>query len=106
MPRSEMTQREMSQHERPRREFRHGFRPGKLVAGMAVLAATLLYAGDAAGSWQTPWFVVFPVVFGGLFLAGAVSWTHYSVRRRRSARLASMENTAAPASTNGSQAIR
>ena len=73
----------------PRREFRHGFRPGKLVAGLAVLAAALLYAGDAAGSWQTPWFVVFPVVFGGLFLAGAVTWVHYGIRRRRSASRAS-----------------
>ncbi|MEU4494494.1 hypothetical protein OG729_15820 [Streptomyces sp. NBC_00210] len=90
----------------PRREFRHGFRPGKLVAGVAVLAAALLYAGDAAGSWQTPWFVVFPVVFGGLFLAGAVTWVHYGIRRRRSASRASSENTEAPASTNGSQAIR
>ncbi|WUM91898.1 hypothetical protein OG905_16525 [Streptomyces sp. NBC_00322] len=90
----------------PRRELRHGFRPGKLVAGLAVLAAALLYAGDAAGSWQTPWFVVFPVVFGGLFLAGAVTWIHYGIRRRRSARRASSENTAAPASTSGSQAMR
>lgn len=90
----------------PRRELRHGFGPGKLVAGLAVLAAALLYAGDAAGAWQTPWFVVFPVVFGGLFLAGAVTWIHYGIRRRRSARRASRENTAAPPSTSGSQAMR
>jgi hypothetical protein len=90
----------------PRRELRHEFRPGKLIAGLAVLAAALLYAGDAAGSWQTPWFVVFPVVFGGLFLAGAVTWAHYGIRRRRSARRASSERNEAPASTSGSQAIR
>ncbi|AVZ74838.1 hypothetical protein SLUN_24345 [Streptomyces lunaelactis] len=90
----------------PRREFRHGFRPGKLIAGLAVLAAALLYAGDAAGSWQTPWFVVFPVVFGGLFLAGLVSLIHYRIRRRRSARRASSERYEAPASTSGSQAMR
>ncbi|MCX4818820.1 hypothetical protein OG883_02660 [Streptomyces sp. NBC_01142] len=76
------------------------------MAALAVLTATLLYAGDAAGSWQTPWFVVFPVVFGGLFLAGAVTWAHYRLRRRRSARSASRENTEAPASSSGSQAIR
>ncbi|WP_326655577.1 MULTISPECIES: hypothetical protein [unclassified Streptomyces] len=90
----------------PRRELRHDFRPGKLVAGLAVLAAALLYAGDAAGSWQTPFYVVFPVVFGGLFLAGAVSLTYYGIRRRRLASSASSENTEAPASTSGSQAIR
>lgn len=90
----------------PRRAFRHGFRPGKLIAGLAVLTATLLYAGDAAGSWHTPWFAVFPVVFGGLFLGGAVTFTYYRIRRRRCARIASRENTEAPTSTSGSQAIR
>jgi hypothetical protein len=90
----------------PRRELRHEFRPGKLIAGLAVLAAALLYAGDAAGYWQTPWFVVFPVVFGGLFLAGTVTWAHYGIRRRRLARRASSERNEAPASTSGSQAIR
>jgi hypothetical protein len=97
------------EHQRPehqRREFRHGFRPGKLIAGIAVLTATLLYAGDAAGSWQTPWFAVFPVVFGGLFLAGAATWTHYRIRRRRCASSESREKYEAPASSSGSQAIR
>lgn len=90
----------------PRRELRHDFRPGKLVAGLAVLAAALVHAGDADGWWQTPWFVVLVIVFAGLFLAGAVTWAHYRRRRRRSASIASSENTAAPASTSGSQAIR
>jgi hypothetical protein len=88
---------------RPR--FRHDFRPGKLIAGLAVLTAALLYAGDAGGSWHTPWYMAFPVVFGGLFLSGVVSWTHYRIRRRRSAISASRETYEAPASTSGSQAI-
>lgn len=90
----------------PRAEFRHEFRPGRLIAGLSVLTAALLYGGDAAGAWHTPWFTAFPVVFGGLFLAGAVAALHYGVRRRRSRRSASRENTEAPASTSGSQAMR
>jgi len=97
---------ESGRHKCRRPEFRHGFRPGKLIAGLAVLTAALLYAGDAAGSWQIPWFVVFPVVFGGLFLGGAVTLTYYRICRRRCASIASRENIEAPASTSGSQAIR
>ncbi|MEV4330241.1 hypothetical protein AB0K02_06825 [Streptomyces sp. NPDC049597] len=89
-----------------RREFRHAFRPGRLVAGLSVLTAALLYGGDAAGAWHTPWFVAFPVVFGGLVLAGTVAALHYMVRRRRARSTASRENTGAPASTSGSQAMK
>ncbi|MGW4030144.1 hypothetical protein ACWEFL_12605 [Streptomyces sp. NPDC004838] len=88
------------------RKLVHGFKPGKAVAGLAVLTTALLYAGDASDAWQTPWFVALPVVFGGLFLAGTVSLAHYSVRRRRSAMRASTESTDAPPITSGSQAIR
>ncbi|MEU3598252.1 hypothetical protein ABZ714_05875 [Streptomyces sp. NPDC006798] len=84
----------------------HGFRPGRATAGTAALATTLLFAGDAAGSWSTPWFVVFPVVFGGLAVAGALGLAHYGLRRRRLASSASTENSAAPPSTSGSQAMR
>ncbi|MFF0446275.1 hypothetical protein ACFYT4_07640 [Streptomyces sp. NPDC004609] len=90
----------------PRPGLVHGFRPGKVVAGAAVLTAALLYAGDAAGAWRIPWFVAFPVVFGGLFLAAVVSVADYGIRRRRSAIQASRESIGAPASTSGSQAIR
>ncbi|SCF97004.1 hypothetical protein GA0115259_105979 [Streptomyces sp. MnatMP-M17] len=86
--------------------LRHEIRPGRLVAGLAVLGAAVAYAGDAAGSWHTPWYAVFPVVFGGLFLASFVAAADYLIRRRRSARRASRESTGAPASTSGSQAIR
>ncbi|MEU5973512.1 hypothetical protein [Streptomyces sp. NPDC047315] len=91
---------------RPRRAYLHPFRLGKALAGQSVLAATVLFAGDAAGTWHTPWFVVFPVVFGGLLLAGTVGTVHYVMRRRRSAISASTDSTDAPASTSGSQAIR
>ncbi|MFJ8231645.1 hypothetical protein ACIQ9E_17070 [Streptomyces sp. NPDC094448] len=90
----------------PVRPLLHGFRPGRAVAGLAALAAALLFAGDAAGSWSTPWFMVFPVVFGGLALAAGAGLTHYTLRRRRVAMSASRDGAAAPASTSGSQAIR
>ncbi|MGW7362548.1 hypothetical protein ACWGI8_03780 [Streptomyces sp. NPDC054841] len=84
----------------------HEFRPGRLIAGAAALTTAAAYLGDAAGAWETEWFMAFPVVFGGLFLAGVVTFTHYRIRRRRSAMAASSENIDAPASTSGSQAIR
>ncbi|WP_232788786.1 hypothetical protein [Streptomyces odonnellii] len=94
----------------PRHEMRHEMRPGRLVAGLSVLAAAAAYGGDAAGSWHTPWYAVFPVVFGGLFLAMWVAAADHLVRRyirgRRFASAESSENTGAPASTSGSHAIR
>ncbi|MCM2389409.1 hypothetical protein NBG84_14080 [Streptomyces sp. CWNU-1] len=95
----------LSPREVPSR-VRHDFAPGRLVAGLTALTLALLYSGDASGAWHVPWFMVFPVLTGGLFLAGAASFTRYSVRRRRAAMTASSENTEAPASTSGSQAIR
>ncbi|WP_326615095.1 hypothetical protein OIE62_25640 [Streptomyces scopuliridis] len=86
--------------------LRHEFRPGRLVAGLAVLGAAVTYAGDAAGAWHTPWYMSFVVVWDGLCLAALAAWTHYRIRRRRPARTASSENTGAPASTSGSQAMR
>ncbi|GAA4904439.1 hypothetical protein ACFPM3_29655 [Streptomyces coeruleoprunus] len=86
--------------------LRHEFRPGRLVAGATALGVATLYAGDATGDWQAPWYVVFPVLFGGLWLAATAAWIGYRVRRRRAARTASSENMGAPASTSGSHAIR
>ncbi|MFJ9663878.1 hypothetical protein ACIRPP_04540 [Streptomyces sp. NPDC101219] len=63
--------------------LRHEFQPGRLVAGAALIAAAVLFLGDAGGAWETPWFVLFPVVGGGLFLAGAVAMVTGSIRRRR-----------------------
>ncbi|MEU5096736.1 hypothetical protein [Streptomyces sp. NPDC020996] len=65
--------------------LRHEFQPGKLVAGLFLALAGVIYAGDAGGAWEAPWFVAIPVVTVGLFLAGAVGLLARSVRRRRRA---------------------
>lgn len=83
----------------------HEFRPGRLILGAAALALAALFAGDAAGAWSVAWYVVIPVLCGGLGLAAVASWTAYLIRRR-SARRASRERTGAPASSSGSQAMR
>ncbi|MFF7792047.1 hypothetical protein [Streptomyces sp. NPDC007991] len=63
--------------------LRHELQPGKLVAGAVLTLAGVLYAGDAGGAWETPWFVAIPVVMGGLCLAGAVGFVTGRIRRRR-----------------------
>ncbi|MFF9219979.1 hypothetical protein [Streptomyces viridosporus] len=63
--------------------LRHEFQPGRLVAGAVLTLAAVLYAGDAGGAWETPWFVMIPVVTGGLCLAGAVAFLAGRIRRRR-----------------------
>jgi hypothetical protein len=63
--------------------LRHEFQPGKLVAGFFLTVAGVVYAGDAGGAWETPWFVVIPVVTGGLCLAGAVALLTHGLRRHR-----------------------
>ncbi|MDX3645703.1 hypothetical protein P1P70_41245 [Streptomyces sp. MB09-02B] len=65
--------------------LRHEFRPGKLVAGLFLTAAGVVYLGDAGGAWNTPWFVVIPLVVGGLCIAGAVASLHHEIRGRRRA---------------------
>lgn len=62
---------------------RHEFQPGKLVAGFFLATAGVLYAGDAGGWWDTPWFVMIPLLTGGLCLAGVVALVALGVRRRR-----------------------
>ncbi|MFF1548289.1 hypothetical protein [Streptomyces sp. NPDC058291] len=63
--------------------LRHEFRPGRLVAGAAFVVAGVVFAGDAGGLWETPWFVMIPVVVGGLCLAGVAGAVARAVRRRR-----------------------
>ncbi|WUN24517.1 hypothetical protein OG878_16515 [Streptomyces sp. NBC_00316] len=86
--------------------LRHEIRPGRAVAGIAMLALAAGYAADAAGRWDAPWTFFFPVFFGGLGVAALTTWVSYRMRRRRAARSASSENDAAPPSTSGSQAMR
>ncbi|MFI7297269.1 hypothetical protein [Streptomyces sp. NPDC050121] len=62
--------------------LRHEFRPGRLVAGAFFALAGVIYAGDAGGLWETPWFVVIPVVVAGLCLAGATGVVARTIRRR------------------------
>jgi ABC-type uncharacterized transport system permease subunit len=64
----------------------HEFQPGKLIAGCFLALAGVVYAGDAGGLWETPWFAVIPIVTGGLCLAGGVGLLTSALRRRRSAR--------------------
>ncbi|MCQ4205071.1 hypothetical protein M4J06_003586 [Streptomyces coelicoflavus] len=65
--------------------LRHEFQPGRLVAGVFLMLAGVIYAGDARGLWETPWFVLVPVVTGGLCLAGAVGVVARTAHRRRGA---------------------
>lgn len=62
---------------------RHDFQPGKLVAGVFLIAAAVVFGGDARGLWHTPWAAMIPLVSGGLCLAGATGTITYAVRRRR-----------------------
>jgi ABC-type uncharacterized transport system permease subunit len=63
--------------------LRHELHPGKLLAGTVLMLVGVLYAGDAGGAWETPWFVAIPLVTGGLFLSGAVGLLAGRIRRRR-----------------------
>ncbi|WPP31591.1 hypothetical protein [Streptomyces sp. CL7] len=63
--------------------LRHEFQPGRLVAGTVLVAAAVIYGGDAGEGWETPWFVVIPLVVGGLCLAGMTGVVAGQVRRRR-----------------------
>ncbi|MFD8369369.1 hypothetical protein ACFV2Z_01130 [Streptomyces sp. NPDC059688] len=62
--------------------LRHEFEPGKLVAGLFLIAAGVVYAGDAGGLWETPRFAIVPLVVGGLCLAGATAVVARGMRRR------------------------
>ncbi|GAB7103888.1 hypothetical protein JCM4814A_22020 [Streptomyces phaeofaciens JCM 4814] len=63
--------------------LRHEFQPGRLVAGAFLTFAGVVYAGDAGGLWDTPWFAVIPMVVGGLCLAGATGVMAHAIRSRR-----------------------
>ncbi|MFE9447252.1 hypothetical protein [Streptomyces sp. NPDC006739] len=63
--------------------LRHEAQPGRLVAGLVLVATGVVYAGDAAGLWNAEWFVAIPLVVGGLCLAGATTAVTKGIRRRR-----------------------
>jgi ABC-type uncharacterized transport system permease subunit len=62
--------------------LRHEFQPGRLIIGVVLALAGAVYAGDAGGLWETPWFAVIPLVVGGLFLAGTTALLARSRHRR------------------------
>ncbi|RPF46048.1 hypothetical protein EDD96_2615 [Streptomyces sp. Ag109_G2-6] len=66
---------------------RHEFQPGRLLAGLVLTAAGVLYLLDAAGETDLPWFLVVPMAFGGLALAALVGLVAYAVRRDRRDRI-------------------
>ncbi|MEV0226374.1 hypothetical protein [Streptomyces sp. NPDC050704] len=65
--------------------LRHDFQPGRLIAGFFLTLTGIVYAGDAGGAWDTPWFVVIPLVSGGLCLAAATGALTHGIRRHRAA---------------------
>ncbi|MFC9928475.1 hypothetical protein [Streptomyces sp. NPDC127190] len=65
--------------------LRHEFQPGRLVAGLFLTATGVVFAGDAAGWWNTPWFGVLPLVVGGLCLAVVTAAVSRGIRRRAGA---------------------
>lgn len=66
---------------------RHEFQPGRLLAGVVLLTAGVLYLLDAAGETDVPWFLVVPMAVGGLCLASLVGMVTYAVRRDRRDRI-------------------
>jgi hypothetical protein len=66
--------------------LRHDFQPGRLIAGVFLAGAGVVYAGDAGGAWQTPWFAIIPIVSGGLCFAAMTGLLTGAIRRGRKAR--------------------
>ncbi|MFF8567395.1 hypothetical protein ACF06N_20795 [Streptomyces albidoflavus] len=63
--------------------LRHEPQPGRLLAGIVLITAAVLYTGDAVSAWSIPWWVLFPLVCGGLWVAAAVGVFGHLLRRRR-----------------------
>jgi hypothetical protein len=81
--------------------LRHEVQPGKLVAGFFLTATAVVYAGDAGGAWEAPWFVAIPLVVGGLSLAGATAFLSHAIRRRRTSGRLGEDTRAAAVSDAG-----
>ncbi|MEV7612282.1 hypothetical protein [Streptomyces sp. NPDC089799] len=68
---------------------RHEFQPGRMVAGLALLTAGVLYLLDATGEADLAWWVIVPLTMGGLSLAALLGLVTYAVRRDRRDRISS-----------------
>ncbi|KAA0935503.1 hypothetical protein [Streptomyces apricus] len=77
--------------------LRHEFQPGRFVAGLFIALTGIVYAGDAGGLWETPWFAVIPLVTGGLCLAAVAGGVASGVRRhKRREQQTARDSTPAP----------
>ncbi|MET9569316.1 hypothetical protein ACFYNW_13775 [Streptomyces virginiae] len=66
---------------------RHEFQPGRLIAGLVLLLAGVLYLVETTGGADMPWYAVIPMTAGGLTLAALVGLVTYAVRRDRRDRI-------------------
>ncbi|MDQ1036644.1 hypothetical protein QFZ75_003060 [Streptomyces sp. V3I8] len=76
--------------------LRHEFQPGRFIAGFFVALTGVVYAGDAGGLWDTPWFAVVPLVTGGLCLAAVAGSVAHGIRRRKRRAQPARDSTPAP----------
>ncbi|WP_221347842.1 hypothetical protein [Streptomyces beigongshangae] len=76
--------------------LRHEFQPGRLVGGFFIALTGAVYAGDAGGLWETPWFAVVPLVVGGLCGAAVAGGLARGIRRHRRREAPARESTGAP----------
>jgi hypothetical protein len=63
--------------------LRHEFQPGRLITGVVLTGAGVVYLGDAGGAWQTPWYAIIPMVNVGLCLAAVTGLLTRAIRKRR-----------------------
>ncbi|MGW0394104.1 hypothetical protein ACWDYJ_25120 [Streptomyces sp. NPDC003042] len=71
---------------------RHEFQPGRLLAGLVLITAGVLYLLDAAGTTDLPWLLVVPMAVGGLALSALTGMVTYAVRRDRRERISSSKD--------------
>ncbi|MER5494142.1 hypothetical protein ACWD6I_14710 [Streptomyces sp. NPDC002454] len=74
---------------------RHEFQPGRLIAGLVLLTAGVLYLVDAADDGDLPWWTLAPLVVAGLGLAALVGVVTMLVRSNHRTRPAARERQGA-----------